>query len=316
MATSHFLKFIDITNFKCFRNFKVDGLERVNLISGKNNIGKTSFMEACFLNSRAINIKSLTHTLYNIKFMRENMNILVDGLRLDVKNVLERFDNILLKSNLHKVEFKIFEEQGAKYYKFNEDEKVLVNTFTFDPIFTPHIQFIDSFGFSNSNIISNYAAIQQKDQENYLNNILKNFDTTIEGFKVFNNLPQCKVNEQWLEITELGDGARHIISVITALFQSENGYLFIDELENGIHYTYLDKVWEIIFKLSKELNCQIFATTHSKECIEAFNRQNNANEGGYFEFYRSKKTDTITYKKRDQEQLNYSLSHNGEFRGE
>jgi AAA15 family ATPase/GTPase len=316
MVTSHFLKFIDIINFKCFHDFKVDKLERVNLISGKNNIGKTAFMEVCFINSKAINIKSLTQTLYSIKFMRENMNILVDGLKLDIKKVLERFDNILFESNLHKVEFKIFEEQGAKYYQFNEDEKVLTNTFTFDFIQTPHIQFIDSFGFSNKNIISNYASIQQKDQENYLNTILKDFDATIEGFKVFNNLPQCKVNEQWLEITELGDGVRHVISIITALFQSENGYLFIDELGNGIHYTYLDKIWEIIFKLSKELNCQVFVTTHSKECIEAFNQQNSDNEGGYFEFYRSKKTDAITYKKRNNEQLSYSLSHNGEFRGE
>ena len=31
-------------------------------------------------------------------------------------------------------------------------------------------------------------------------------------------------------------------------------------------------MWEIIFRTSQEANCQVFATTHSKECIEAFSR--------------------------------------------
>jgi predicted ATP-dependent endonuclease of OLD family len=34
----------------------------------------------------------------------------------------------------------------------------------------------------------------------------------------------------------------------------------------------LDRLWEIILTLSEALNCQIFATTHSKDCIEAYYR--------------------------------------------
>jgi hypothetical protein len=30
------------------------------------------------------------------------------------------------------------------------------------------------------------------------------------------------------------------------------------------------KLWEIIFTISKEVNCQVFATTHSKEMINAY----------------------------------------------
>jgi len=33
----------------------------------------------------------------------------------------------------------------------------------------------------------------------------------------------------------------------------ENKILFIDEIENGIHYSLFDKMWEIILKISKEL---------------------------------------------------------------
>lgn len=45
------LKEIVIKNFRCFDNLKVSGFGRVNLISGKNNAGKTALLEATFLNS-------------------------------------------------------------------------------------------------------------------------------------------------------------------------------------------------------------------------------------------------------------------------
>ncbi|MFZ4555388.1 MAG: AAA family ATPase [Pseudanabaena sp.] len=45
------IKKITIENFRCFDKLKVLGFERVNLISGKNNAGKTALLEAIFLNS-------------------------------------------------------------------------------------------------------------------------------------------------------------------------------------------------------------------------------------------------------------------------
>ncbi|WP_448573154.1 AAA family ATPase [Trichothermofontia sp.] len=45
------LRSIEIQNFRCFDSLKASGFERLNLISGKNNIGKTALLEAIFLNS-------------------------------------------------------------------------------------------------------------------------------------------------------------------------------------------------------------------------------------------------------------------------
>lgn len=45
------IKSISIENFRCFQKLAVSGFERVNLISGKNNAGKTALLEALFLNS-------------------------------------------------------------------------------------------------------------------------------------------------------------------------------------------------------------------------------------------------------------------------
>jgi AAA15 family ATPase/GTPase len=42
---------IEINNFRCFDRLKVSGCKRINLISGKNNIGKTALLEAIFLSS-------------------------------------------------------------------------------------------------------------------------------------------------------------------------------------------------------------------------------------------------------------------------
>jgi len=48
--------------------------------------------------------------------------------------------------------------------------------------------------------------------------------------------------------------------------------VFIDELENGIHYTALESVWTFIFQLAERENIQIFATSHSWDCIESFQK--------------------------------------------
>jgi AAA15 family ATPase/GTPase len=48
------IKDIEITNFRCFDRLKVSGCRRINLISGKNNVGKTALLESIFINSKPI----------------------------------------------------------------------------------------------------------------------------------------------------------------------------------------------------------------------------------------------------------------------
>jgi AAA15 family ATPase/GTPase len=184
---------------------------------------------------------------------------------------------------------------------------------------TTEINFIDSFGYSSEYIKKQYAAIQKKDKEDYLNAILKKIDPAIQSFKIIEEKPQCKVNGQYLALTELGDGVRHIVSMVISFYASENGQLFIDEVDNGIHFTLLAKIWDIIFTLSAELNVQVFATTHSKECIEAFNRiqrKRKDKQSSYFEMARHAKTDAILMQGIDSKSLKYELAHDGKYRGE
>jgi len=93
---------------------------------------------------------------------------------------------------------------------------------------------------------------------------LKIIDTNIDKFKILKDKPCCKINNKYLELTELGNGIQEFISIVLSIYQSKNSYIFIDEIIKGIHYTLLDKLWEIILTLSKELNVQMGCYNHSK----------------------------------------------------
>lgn len=317
--TQHFIKEITIKKFKCFNDFNASGFKQINLIGGQNNIGKTAFMEACYINVCAWDIKSFATALMDIKWMRESLNLLnIIEDNLYFSKFVEQQNGILIQSNIHNIQYQIKEEQGIKEYLFeinNNKNQINIKQFSFEIKRINNIIFIDNFGFSNDNILNIYAALQRKDKEDYLNKILNQFNSNIESFKIISDTPLCKINNEYLELTELGDGARHLISIIISIFACENGTLFIDEIGNGIHYTKLDELWKVIFKVSKELNVQIFTTTHSKECIEAFNREQQENSC-YFELAQNSKTKKIFMRDLDAIQLQYELTHQGSYRGE
>jgi AAA15 family ATPase/GTPase len=277
--SEHFIKNIEIKNYKCFNDFKAEGFGRVNLIGGKNNVGKTAFMEAVYVNVQAQDIKEMVGSLSTIKYMRERLNF-VDGKEIyrkinNTKVYIEQSNNIYTKSNINLASFKIEDNLGIKIYIFKFNNKIIKvnsNNFSYEFKRIDNIRFLDNIGLSNSYLITLYSAIQKRKEEQILNEILHKFDSRIESFKIIDNKPQCEINNKYYEITEFGDGVRHLISIVVALFTCEKGYLFIDEVDNGIHYTKLDEIWKIILKVSERFNVQVFATTHSKECIESYAR--------------------------------------------
>ncbi len=269
----HFLTDIEIKQFKCFTDFKASGFKRVNLIGGKNNIGKTAFMEACYINVHSININTIITAIYSINHTREYLNIVNKSMFYE--KITDATKNYAAKSNLNNTEFHIVEKDATKEYKLNINGALKsINAKDMNVIIehVNNIKFIDNFGWSDSELIKAFQAIQKKDHENELNVFIREFDSSIENFKVIGDKPQCKTNSEYRDIVEFGDGLRHYISIICALYACENGYLFIDEIDNGIHYTQLDRLWELILTLSKKTNCQVFAITHSKEMIESFAR--------------------------------------------
>lgn len=67
----------------------------------------------------------------------------------------------------------------------------------------------------------------------------------------------------------LGDGVGRLLSMALSFQNASNGMILIDEVENGLHHSALQGVWENLNRLSQRFNVQVFATTHSYECMMA-----------------------------------------------
>ena len=48
--------------------------------------------------------------------------------------------------------------------------------------------------------------------------------------------------------------------------------MLIDEFENGLHYSVQLDAWRTVFRLAQSRDIQVFATSHSWDTIEAFQR--------------------------------------------
>jgi hypothetical protein len=82
-----------------------------------------------------------------------------------------------------------------------------------------------------------------------------------------------------VSLRSLGDGPSRLFGVALALVNACNGLLLIDEIENGLHYSIQRQLWKLIFATAERLNVQVFATTHSWDCIEAFQQAACENPG-------------------------------------
>jgi len=61
-----------------------------------------------------------------------------------------------------------------------------------------------------------------------------------------------------------------LFGIALSLVSAQDGLLLIDEFENGLHHTVQRDVWRVIFKLARQLDIQVMATSHSWDAIEAF----------------------------------------------
>lgn len=71
-------------------------------------------------------------------------------------------------------------------------------------------------------------------------------------------------------LRRLGGGATRLFGLALALAYCRNGILLIDEAENGIHHTAQPNYWRMVLQTAQENNVQVFATTHSWDCVRGF----------------------------------------------
>jgi energy-coupling factor transporter ATP-binding protein EcfA2 len=70
-------------------------------------------------------------------------------------------------------------------------------------------------------------------------------------------------------ISTFGDGVRRLLHIALKLASVRGGVLLIDELESAIHTEALQNSFSWISRWCREMDVQLFATTHSLEAVDA-----------------------------------------------
>ena len=175
---------------------------------------------------------------------------------------------------------------GEKSIMVSLDEASLFGTsFMFREDFRGIVQFIRSKDIEREINGSLWDKIALTEEEIRVIEAMKIVDSSIERIAFIKGgaggrkaVVKLSGMPHVLPLQSMGDGVNRILTIILALVNCGNGYLLIDEFENGLHHTVQEKLWEIVFRLSKKLNVQVFATTHSEDCIAGFGEILNKSE--------------------------------------
>ena len=292
---------LHVENFRCFKNIFIPRIGRINLITGKNNVGKTTFLETIWLLSEG------GHNSVAFSIAEKRGEIKYIGKNIDYVNSFKLFFNSTY-ANLSESKFTIYSKLMEVYGTISNEGRVSFGYDHFlsssnsgewewhlgfrpdiyslrnDPRFRVKNFFVFASGLTDEEIKYHWGKIEYTDAEDEvtkcLNILMGNNDDIqrvgLRSVPVSSNPLQPYVrihgNPEPTPLSHFGAGMSHLFNIAITLVNSSDGILIIDEIENGLHYSVLPDVWELIFETAKRLNVQVFATTHSKECIEAFQK--------------------------------------------
>ncbi len=215
------LNSLEICNFRGFQHLQVERLGRVNLIVGKNNVGKSHLLEALQMYARRTSTSTIISDIIETgsetrQPSKEITCVLVPANGLNRKQIIELWDRIA----------------------FTGLEVEVINT----------LRFIAP-GVDGLNLASTPASKGER-------------ELTVNVAGIDDPFP----------LNSLGNGMWRILAIALTLVNAKDGILLIEEFENGFYYTVQVDLWRFIFRLARNLNVQVFATTHSWDCIEAFQK--------------------------------------------
>jgi len=141
-------------------------------------------------------------------------------------------------------------------------------------------QFITSSSLTSDEMIELFDQIVLKPEEEIITKALQTIDPEIEriasvavsrvrypgrsGFKI-----RRSGTTQPVPIGSMGDGIWRMLGLSLAAACTKDGVLLVDEIDTGLHYSAMSKMWKMIWETAKQSNVQVFATTHSRDCWES-----------------------------------------------
>jgi AAA15 family ATPase/GTPase len=340
------LETLEIENFRCFEKLKVEGLKRINLIGGMNNAGKTALLEAIYLmlerdikrllDGRRITeeqIANLEELFYRHFFYCENVEHVI---RLKAR--VSDFEKII-SSSLRLGSFQVNNQKvlrqgddlGKRSYSFDPDSKKLSTTMEAEPLLDGASQLnypklkctllLPNEPRHDVNMARDYDRSFIGGTSDLILEIMQQVEPEVVEIRSLNiGVPRIhlrKKNGSVHPISMYGDAVNRVMEMVLTIINNKDSVLLIDEIENGIHYTRQPEFWRLLSQLAETFNVQIFATTHSREMLEAFSKTFGTDgDAVYFEMARHAKSNQISAIRHRLELLEHELEQDLEIRGE
>jgi hypothetical protein len=333
------LNSLQIRQFRAFRHLEISRLARVNLITGKNNVGKSCLLEALwFYSQRGLSviwqllqardeisatpsfvrgdieeqISAIRHLFYGRRDIRESLGSIEIGPirpKKDVLSVALKWSTMQAdeqgKRQLHMLEPDEYEtvdspilvlvtrlgmrKEITRRLDIFEERRGIVRT---SDLKTIPCLFVPPNGLEPLQIGRLWDAVALTNLEEDILTSLHIITPVVERVNLVGEqeprrdqfripVVRIKTFENPIPLRSMGEGMNRIFGIALALVNAQNGMLLIDEVESGLHYSVQPDLWRLIFQVAQRLNVQVFATTHSWDCIEAFQQavQENLTEG-------------------------------------
>jgi ABC-type cobalamin/Fe3+-siderophores transport system ATPase subunit len=326
---------LEVQRFRGFQDLRIGKLGRVNLIVGKNNIGKSSLLEAIQLyatraypsflwqilaahdeDPKQYHWQTFEEALPAIKYLffgRKEIAGPTDPIKIGPLDNLEQ--QLKISIDFYTVKGDVLTWQILLPEEYNTAEnptprfsisfgKTFTTSYSLDTPYQQNVAnharllragakginliSIDVNGLNKQTIARLWDRITLTDHEEEVLKALRIIAPGIEAINIVSNAqstrgertPIVKVQgiPEPLPIRTLGDGMQRTLSIALALINAQNGILLIDEIENGLHYSVQEDLWRLVFQIAHRLNIQVFATTHSWDCITGFQKAAQAEE--------------------------------------
>jgi hypothetical protein len=312
-------KWFHVGNFRCFRELSVADLERINLIAGVNNVGKTALLEALFLHCGAYNpalvlklsafrgieatklefgrwVETPWDSLFRefdasqrVEFVGENETSGRRLLQLKVIRQLEELakigqfvqhepekpEGIPLSSEVAQVLELEYQQGGrdGKYHMILDPKGLRTEPIPPPPPF-PAFFLAARFRIPLAEDAEHFGKLEIIGRQDVLLKALQVIEPRLRRLTVVvaGGLPIMHGDVglgRLVPLPVMGEGMARLTSLVLAIGNAPNGVVLVDEIENGLHHSILPKVWRAIGEVARGFNTQVFATTHSLECIVA-----------------------------------------------
>jgi AAA15 family ATPase/GTPase len=283
---------LEIKGYRCFEHLTIEKLGRVNLIVGKNSVGKTAFLEAVRVFWEGGNPEALAEiTLDRNERVADKINNEYTDNEPSLyyfnafRNLFYNYPSRIVGKSEHyvgKIEINSKNKQTLFELNSRSSSPVIKNRSRVSDIMRWNEQnsyFVKTEKITGVSLLELWRNVELRVSEEFVTSALRIVYDDLISVRLTEypevdspKIPIARVNKfsEPVPLSSLGEGMNRMFSIALALANYQNKTLLIDEIEIGLHYSVLPDVWKLIFKTAKDLNVQVFATTHSKDCIEAF----------------------------------------------